>query len=422
MGMMSGHMEIGAEIGAEIRAERAAARLFMLSIGVFFFGGFLTSVVSLLVPRLQLMFDLGYARALLVQLAFHASYLLFAIPILAIIVRVGYMRSVTIGLAVMVTGCIGLVYTQRVPGFTAVLGALLLLSGGITFLQIAANAVVTVAGPARHAASRLTLLQGFNSLGTVLGPLLCAQFVLPDVEGGFYGFSNADAAIFPFALSGVALALLSLAFGLNRNMLGPVSRTIVPAAHYLPLFLGNRRLRLGTAAMFGYVGAEVTIGTLLTNYLMQPGIIGAAPVTAGRMVALYWGGAMVGRFAGAWLMRRWNAATMLAAMAIGATVLTVVGALWHGPVAAVALLGIGLCNAIMYPTIFALSLPKDQNATPPASTFLCIAVVGGAIIPFFTGLLADRFGLGPSLLLPAICYLGIALFARDCFAGRAETA
>ncbi|MEG3086990.1 MFS transporter [Sphingomonas sp. PB4P5] len=402
-------------------ADRAGARLFRLSIGVFFFGGFLTSLISLLVPRLQLLFDLGYARALLVQLSFHASYLLFALPILAVIVRAGYMRSIATGLAVMVAGCLGLIYTQFAPNFTAVLAALLLLSGGITFLQIASNAVVTVAAPAQQAAARLTLLQGFNSLGTVLGPLLCAQFLLPDASGNFTR-AGADAVVVPFIVSGAALALLSVGFALNRDMLGPVAHMRLPASRYLPLFLADRRLQLGTAAIFVYVGAEVTIGTLLTNYLMQPTILDAAPVTAGRMVALYWGGAMVGRFAGAWLMRRWSAAAMLVAVALGATVLTASGALGYGLPGAIALLAVGLCNAIMYPTIFALALPDDPKLTPIAATFLCVAVVGGAIIPYLTGLLADRLGLGPSLLLPAACYLGIAGFAWSCLAMRRASA
>lgn len=397
--------------------ERKAARLFRLSIGVFFFGGFLTSVVSLLVPRLQLLFDLGYARSLLVQLAFHASYLLFAVPILAVIVRAGYMRSIATGLAVMVLGCTAFALAQLVPNFTAVLAALLLLSVGITFLQIASNAVVTIAGPSRHAASRLTLLQGFNSLGTVLGPLLCAQFLLPDALGQYVG--GAGSVALPFVASGVALALLSVAFVLSRNMLDrPIHTAAIPVRSYARLFLAEPRLRFGTVAMFGYVGAEVTIGSLLTNYLMLPQTIGAAPVAAGQMVALYWGGAMVGRFAGAALLRRWRSATMLLVVGIGAGALTIIGAWAGGVLGAVALLAVGLCNAIMYPTIFALALPAEPEAVPVASMFLCLAVVGGAILPYLTGVIADRFGLGIALLLPAACYLGIAWFGRTCMQQR----
>ncbi|WP_293881843.1 MFS transporter [Sphingomonas sp.] len=390
-----------------------ATRLFRLSIGICFFGGFLTSLVSLLVPRLKLLFNLDYAQSLLVQLAFHSSYLLFAIPIAAFIVRAGYMRSIATGLVVMVLGCLGFVQAHALLSFVLVLLALLLLSVGITFLQIAANAVVTVVGPASSAASRLTLLQGFNSLGTVAGPLLCAQFLLPRSDGSF-AVGGAGSVVLPFMFSAVGLLILAGAFAFNRNML---SRTRTTAPSYRNVLSGDRKLQFGIVAMFAYVGAEVTIGALLTNYLMLKQSIGAEPVAAGRMVALYWGGAMVGRFAGAFLLRRVSSATMLLSVSVGATALTCVGALFDGPLAAAALLAVGLCNAVIYPTVYAIALPEKAQAAPIASMFLCMAVVGGAIIPYLTGLLADRIGLGLSLLLPAACYFGIALFAR--FAVRA---
>jgi FHS family L-fucose permease-like MFS transporter len=390
----------------------AATRLFRLSIGICFIGGFLTSLVSLLVPRLKLLFDLNYAQSLLVQLAFHSSYLLFAIPIAAIIVRVGYMRSISTGLIIMVLGCIGFAQAHTLLSFVLVLLALLLLSLGITFLQIAANAVVTVVGPASSAASRLTLLQGFNSLGTVAGPLLCAQFLLPEANGSFE-VGGTGSVVLPFLFSAAGLLVLAGAFAFNRNML---TRTRTTSPSYLSVLRGDRRLQWGILAMFAYVGAEVTIGALLTNYLMLKDNLGAEPVTAGRMVALYWGGAMVGRFAGAFLLRRFSPAIMLLSVTLGATALTCTGAIFAGPLASAALLAVGLCNAIIYPTIYAMALPKKSEFAPVASMFLCMAVVGGAIIPYLTGLLADRIGLGLSLLLPAACYFGIALFAR--FASR----
>jgi FHS family L-fucose permease-like MFS transporter len=314
----------------------------------------------------------------------------FALPILAVIVRAGYMRSIALGLMVMVLGCAAFVYTQLTPVFTAVLAALLLLSVGITFLQIASNAVITIAGPSDSAASRLTLLQGFNSLGTVLGPLLCAQFLLPDAQGKYVGGVGSVAV--PFVISGLVLTLLSAAFAIHRNMLGDPSRAAaLPVRSYAGLFRADRRLRLGTLAMFAYVGAEVTIGSLLTNYLMLPQTIGVAPATAGQMVF---------------------------AVGVGAGALTIVGALASGVVGAVALLLVGLCNAIMYPTIYALALPDAPDEVPVASMFLCIAVVGGAILPYLTGILADHLGLGMALLLPAACYLGIAWFGQTCLQAR----
>ncbi|PHR85909.1 MAG: MFS transporter, partial [Leeuwenhoekiella sp.] len=162
--------------------DQIANRLFRLSIGVFFIGGFLTSSVSLLVPQLKLTLHLDYRDALLVQLAFHSSYLLFALPITWIIVRNGYMRAIVAGLAVMTAACLTLTLAQTILSFAMVLGALLLLSAGQTFLQIASNTVVAIIGPSRGAARRLTLLQGFNSLGTVLGPLISAPLLLAELD------------------------------------------------------------------------------------------------------------------------------------------------------------------------------------------------------------------------------------------------
>ncbi len=162
--------------------------------------------------------------------------------------------------------------------------------------------------------------------------------------------------------------------------------------------------------MFSYVGAEVTIGTLLPNFLMSPRILHAAPVAAGQMASIYWGGAMIGRFAGALLLRRRNAGTMLSIVSIAAMTLATIGSLGGGAVAATALLALGLCNAIMYPTIYALALPAEQADAPIGSMLLCMAVVGGAILPLLTGTLADRFGLSLSMLVPAACYLLIAVY------------
>jgi FHS family L-fucose permease-like MFS transporter len=404
------------EQGQLLSDDRAATRLFRLSIGICFFGGFLTSIVSLLVPRMRLLFDLNYAESLSVQLAFHSSYLLFAIPIAAIIVRVGYMRAIASGLVVMVMGCLGFVQAHAMLNFMLVLAALLLLSVGITFLQIASNAVVTIVGPSSHAAARLTLLQGFNSLGTVAGPLLCAQFLLPQSNGSFE-YGGAGSVVLPFAFSALALLILAAAFAMNRNMLGPATQASPNAKpRFFSVLKGDRKLQMGTVAMFAYVGAEVTIGALLTNYLMLEKTLGASPVAAGRIVSLYWGGAMVGRFIGAFLMQRLRPAVMLTAVAVGAAALTSFGALYDGRAGAIALLAVGLCNAIIYPTVYAMALPDKPESAPIASMFLCMAVVGGAIIPYLTGVIADWQSLGTSLLLPAACYVGIALFAWSCIA------
>ncbi|WP_336958137.1 MFS transporter [Sphingobium aquiterrae] len=418
---MSASVISPASPGLSSKGETLARRLFWLSIGVFFIGGFLTSSVSLLVPQLKAMLSLDYKGALLIQLAFHSSYLLFALPAALAVVRAGYMRAITAGLCVMAAGCIALAVAQGMRDFLVVLCALLLLSAGQTVLQIASNTVVTVIGPSRGAAARLTLLQGFNSLGTVLGPLLSAPFLLADIAPGDRASVTAS---LPFMASGAILSALSIAYFTQRAMLnggedrddGPVLTTRIFAV------IEDRRLLWGTAAIFVYVGAEVTIGTLMTNILMLPERLAVTPVTAGRLVSLYWAGAMIGRFAGAWAIRHVPETRLLFHVSLAAVILTGAAIVLPGPAGACALIAIGLCNAIMYPTIYALAMPRDARLAPLASMWLCMAVVGGAIVPMMTGAAADAIGLLPSLLLPALCYAGIALFARTCGTQRGAQA
>lgn len=393
-------------------AESVASRLFWLSIGVFFIGGFLSSTVSLLVPQLKLMLALDYKGALLIQLAFHSSYLLFAFPAAMAVVRVGYMRAIFAGLAVMAAGCLALAMAQGMRDFLLVLGALLLLSGGQTILQIASNTVVTIIGPSRRAAARLTLLQGFNSLGTVLGPLLSAPFLLRNLSPGD---TMAATASLPFVASGAILTALSITYLGHRRLLSEGMGS-PPAAWSKGMIyvLRDRRLSWGIVAIFVYVGAEVTIGTLMTNILMLPERLAVEPVTAGRLVSLYWAGAMLGRFAGAWAMTWVSEARLLLYAALMAVALTIAAVLLPGWAGATALIGIGLCNATMYPTIYALAMPQDSRRAPLASMWLCMAVVGGAILPILTGAAADAVGLLPALLIPAACYAGISLFAAKC--------
>ncbi|WP_313540137.1 MFS transporter [Sphingomonas sp.] len=386
-------------------ASTMVARLFHRSIGIFFMGGFVTALVGLLVPRLTLIDRLDYTRAALVQFAFHSSYLLFALPITALLLRTGYMRAIAAGLAVMACACVALGGAAWIGSYPLLLLALLGLSTGITFLQIAANVVQPLVATEGGGAVRLTLLQGFNSVGTVLAPLLGAGFLL---QLGAMG--RAPLAL-PFLGCALVLAWLCLVFWRARDLLASH-----PAPARLPLaalgrVLRHPRLAWGSLAMFGYVGAEVTIGSLLTNYLALPAILAADPASAGRLVSLYWGGAMLGRFAGALGLARIAPARLLAAVALAAMLLVGIASGVQGIAGAAALIAVGLCNAIMYPTIFTLALPDDRGLAAYASMILCMAVVGGAVVPLATGALADQIGLPAALGLPLLCYLGIAGFA-----------
>ena len=383
--------------------DRVADRLFRLLIGVYGGGGLLNSIVNLLVPRLRITLGLDYAQALCVHLAYYSSYLLFALPITLWSLRIGSMRAIAVGLATMACGCALFAVAQGQHDFAFVLLSLLVMSAGVTFLQISGNSVTTAFGPSTRMASRFTLLQAFNSLGTVIGPLIGAWFLL--------GSARKSAPALPFLLGAAALLSLGAAFWMNRKLL-PILRAEAPPWARMRWLLHLPRMQAGIAAIFAYVGAEVTIGTLAVDYLMLPDTARLTPLTAGRLISLYWAGAMVGRFAGAFALRRIGIARLLSGACIGAIVLLAIAIVGRGSIGSVALLTIGLCNSVMFPLIFTLALPDDEADMPIASMLLCMAVVGGAIVPMVTGVLADRIGLAPSLVVPGLCYVLIFAFAR----------
>lgn len=391
----------------DVLDDRSATSLFRLCIGIYFIGGFTNSLVGLLVPRLRLLIGLDHTHALMVQLAFHSSYLLFAFPITAVLVRVGYMRGIAAGLALMAASGLALALAASTLHYSSVLLALLVLAAGITFLQIGGNIVVPVVEPVARAVPRMTMLQGFNSLGTVVAPLVGARFLLQSSDTSMSG----SWAALPFVSTALATAALAFAFTMRRNLLRTIPPPLRASGARLTNVLSNRRLLAGSAAIFCYVGAEVTIGSLLVEYLTLPTSLALSPVRAGQLVSLYWAGAMVGRFAGARLLVGRSPARLLLACSVSATMLVTVSVTATSLIGAIALLAVGLCNATMYPVIFALSLPDDRSTAPYASMVLCMVVVGGAIIPLATGMAADAFGLVHSLLLPAACYMAIGVFA-----------
>lgn len=383
------------------QATAADGRLAPLVVSLFFTWGFATVLIDTLIPRLKALFELTYAEAMLTQFAFFLGYLVFSWPASLLLGRIGYLRQIVVGLCVMGAGCLLFVPAGRLGGYPAFLFALFVMAAGITTLQVAANPLIALLGPAQTSHARLNLAQAFNSLGTTVGPLVGAALML---SAG----ASASAASLPFVLVGAGLGVLALLFWTVRR-----STAAPPASVASGLDLGllrRPRLALGVAAIFLYVGAEVAIGSLLVSYLMQSHVLDAPAAEAGRLVAAYWGAAMFGRFVGAVALRRVSAGLALCACALGAGLLASAAAAGAGQPAAFAILAIGLCNSIMFPTIFTLAIEGLGERTPQGSGLLCLAIVGGAIVPVATGRIADLIGLSLSLLVPAICYGGIAAY------------
>jgi FHS family L-fucose permease-like MFS transporter len=404
--------------------DRAAPPNYVL-IGIvvflFFAWGFATVLIDSLIPKLKGLFNLSYAEVTLTQFSFFISYFVFSLPAAFVLSRIGYVRGAVLGLAVTVAGCLLFVPASALGTFPPFLLALFVMAAGITMLQVTANPFIERLGPEATSHSRLTLAQAFNSLATMVGPLIGAATIL---SGGVIlnttGLSaaalsslqrsQAHVIQFPFLVMGLILAVLAFVFWRLRKDAAP---SVIPEAASLKgivALLGRPRLVLGTIAIFVYVGAEVSIGSFLTNYLMQPSVLGLVAVRAGQMVSLYWGGAMVGRFIGSFVLQRLSPSYVLVACAIAAAILTTTSSLSTGPVAAYALIAVGLFNSIMFPTIFALATEQLGAETPNGSGLLCMAIVGGALIPPLTGKTADTFGLATAFLIPAVCYLWILAY------------
>lgn len=382
---------------------------FGLVSALFFMFGFITCLNDILLPHLKGLFTLNYTQASLVAFCFFGAYFLISLPAGKIIQRWGYKKGTISGLLITASAC-GLFYPaahfQSYPFF---LFGLFVLATGITIIQVAVNPYISILGPKETASSRLNLAQAFNSLGTTLAPLFGAALILANSESQTV-VERAQAVQGPYLLLAGSLVFLALVLSLaNLPTITPqmstathaASRTRSSAWHY-------RHLVLGALGIFCYVGAEVAIGSFIVNYLNLPNIMNMSEHTAAQYLSYYWGGAMIGRFVGSYVLRKFNPGKVLAMNALVAVVLVILAMLLSGNVAMLAILAVGLFNSIMFPTIFTLAIDDLGDHTAQGSGILCMAIVGGAIIPLIQGVLADKLGLQHSFLLPVLCYLFIA--------------
>jgi FHS family L-fucose permease-like MFS transporter len=376
---------------------------------LFFMWGLLTSLNDVLIPHLKAVYTLTYLQAMLVQFCFFSAYFLVSLPAGRLVRRLGYQNGVVAGLLIAAIGC-ALFYPAATHGYDVFLVALFILAAGITVLQVAANPYVTALGPARTASSRLTLTQAFNSLGTTVAPALGGILILstsPSMADQADGAARAHAVQLPYLALAMALAALALVFALVR--LPRLDRDTAQRGKGAPL-MRHMPLALGALAIFLYVGGEVSIGSFLISFLGERDVAGLDAAAAAHYVSYYWGGAMLGRFAGFAAMRVVTPGKALACNAACAIMLIACAALGHGSLAMWSLIGVGLCNSIMFPTIFSMALQGLGARSGEGSGILCMAIVGGAIVPFAQGLLADIAGLHLSFLVPLACYAFILFY------------
>jgi FHS family L-fucose permease-like MFS transporter len=386
---------------------------------LFFMWGLLTSLNDVLVPHLKAVYTLSNLQAALVQFCFFGAYFVVSLPAGSLIHRIGYQRGAVTGLLIAAAGC-ALFYPAATSGYWLFLCALFVLASGITILQVAANPYVTLLGPAQTASSRLTLTQAFNSLGTTVGPYFGSILILAGGAAAVAATTATDPAAqraaeassvqVPYLILAGLLALLAVLFALARLPRIDTSDAAVSGAGGLRAALGQRHLLLGAIAIFLYVGGEVAIGSFLVNFFERPEIGNLPAVEAGKLVTYYWGGAMVGRFLGFAVMRVVAPGKVLAFNAAMVIVLVLVAIMSTGSTAMWAILAVGLFNSIMFPTIFSMAIHRLGPLTGEGSGVLCMAIVGGAIVPVLMGAVADRVGLQLSFVVPMLCYVFILYF------------
>ena len=431
-----------------MRQQRAKGTIaaFLVVTTLFFAWGFITSLNDPVVTAVKGIFCLTDFRAQLSAFAFFIAYGVMSFPAAVLLSRRKSIPTILIAFAMMIAGCLFMLAAANLATYLLVLVGLFVLASGITILQVAANPLAAALGDPKYSHFRLTFSQAFNSLGTFIGPWLGAVLFLKGVEtkecagtsaaARFGSLAGIDRAYFWICALIAALALFFILF--RRT----VTEAAPPSSHEAERLgvggmvrdaLSSRWALFGGAAIFLYVGAEVAIGTqmafflhsdaiwgrsdapfsvpLLGHIMGSDGVFGVSAQEAGKAVALYWGGAMVGRLVGAGLLARVPAGRLLALFTAIAAAMCLYVALVGGVAAGYVALSIGLFNSIMFPVIFTLTLERSSASEEATSGFLCTAIVGGAAVPPLVGAVSGAVGYATALVVPAACYGLLCLFA-----------
>jgi MFS transporter, FHS family, L-fucose permease len=413
--------EVTAEVGQGSAPGGGYGRTLVLLASLFFMWGFITVINNTLLPHLRSVFELNYTQTTLIESVWFIAYFVASMPSAFLIERVGYKKAIIIGLLIMAAGSLGMVPAARMPSYEVTLVALFVIACGIALLQVAANPYVAVIGPPETSESRLTLVQAFNSMGTFFAPYFGGYLILSRTVSGTtmegtavslqQRMADAQATQLPYVL--VAVVLVVLALVISRAKLPTLGedtqRANAQQRKHLSLW-NHRNLVFGVPAIFIYLIAEIGVANLFINFVSQPKIGNMTHANAANYLILLWGGMMVGRFAGAFLMRSIPAGKVLAAFALAALVVMLAAATLHGPVAMWALILVGLCHSIMFPTIFALGIKDLGPLTEEGSGLLITAIAGGALV-VVQGWLADSYGLQNSFFLTAACELYVLWYA-----------
>ncbi|MGV3686200.1 MAG: sugar MFS transporter [Daejeonella sp.] len=381
---------------------------------LYFMMGFITVLNDTLVPFFKMGFTLTYAQSSLVQFYFFLTYGVMSIPAGRIVEKIGFKHGMVLGFFIAAIGALLFFPAAILNQYYLFLGALFIIAIGIVLLQVAANPYITVLGPARTASSRLTLIQGIGSIGTTTAPIFGAYFIL---AGFKESHASSDAVKYPYLF--IAFFLLFIAFVVFRLKLPAIKPASVPGtagSQETKSIFSFRNLKFGAWAIFFYVGAEVAIGTFLTNYISAK--INIAESEANTYVSVYWGSMLVGRFIGSLVLNYIQPSKVLTFCAVAALLFIGISINTTGYLSVYTMLGVGLCNSIMFAIIFSLSVQGLGSYTTKASGILSTAIVGGAIISYIQGVLIDEYSWEIAFALPLICYAYILFYGINGYKGK----
>ncbi|QEE38649.1 MULTISPECIES: sugar MFS transporter [unclassified Methylobacterium] len=417
---------IGAPAAGTASADRGSYRpALSLLASLFFMWGFITVINNTLLPHLRSVFDLDDTQTTLIESVWFIAYFVASIPAAKLIARIGYQRALVVGLCIMALGTLGMVLASHQVSYAITLTALFVIASGITLLQVAANPYVAVVGPPEAAPARLNLVQAFNSLGTTLAPLFGGYLILGRSASGNLAagttltaaerLADAQSVQLPYLI--VAAILVVLAMVIARFPLpamgggaGDSAKRAAKAERAGLSLWRHRNLVFGVPAIFIYLIAEIGVSNLFINFVSQPEIGDLTHTQASHYLFLLWGGMMIGRFLGSYLMQVRSAETILAGAALAAFTVMLVATFATGSLAMWALISVGLFHAVMFPTIFTLGIRGLGPLTEEGAGLLIMAIAGGSLV-VVQGWAADRFGLQHSFLITAACELYVLFFA-----------
>jgi MFS transporter, FHS family, L-fucose permease len=411
---------------------------FITVTALFFIFGFITNLNMALVPHLRAIFTLPYAWAMLAESAFFLAYFVFSAPTSKLIEAIGYKRTMVVSLFIQVVGCLLFVPAAKMVSFPLFLTAVFVVGAGVTALQTSVNPYVSILGPEHSAPVRLTLAQALNSLGGAVAPLIAGHFILTDPAKLASQASIANTVRGPYIAIAAGLLILGLAVAFAHLPAITQTQAFRPAKEGDPMLSRSiwsyKHTVLGALGIFFYVGVEVGLASIAVNYFLSQGLDSAkvasffdslggfgafvtgwlGPWTnveiAAILVSLYWFGALAGRLLGSWILTKIASGRLLGVFGFAATGMVLVSMLSSGQAAIWSLVLCGFFNSIMFPNIFTLGIAGLGPMTSKGSGLIMTAVVGGAIIPYLLGALADRVGIQHSFVIPAICYLYIAYY------------